>query len=212
MTEDTLADLARLRAIAEEGRRMPLLGGRHLILWGAVVALASSLHGALVADLLPLPMIAAAFFWFGLTAAAAFIGRSLPMIRHMRGAGNDVGNRVERSVWQMGGALLWLTGLGILAAAYWHLHQTGKPDLFLLFTMMPPLTFGVYAIALRVSAEAASLPQLKPYALISLGFVPVTLLLAGSVWQFGAMAVGVLLVSVLPGRMMLALEKGQANG
>jgi hypothetical protein len=212
MTEDTLADIARLRAIAEEGRRMPLLGGRHMILWGSVVALASALHGAVLAGILPWPMISAAFIWFGLTGMAALASRSLRMTKHMHGVGNDVGNRVERGVWQMGGALMWLTALGILAAAYWHLHRTGKPELFLLFTMLPPLMFGVYAIALRVASEAASVPQLRPYALLSIGFVPVTLLLAGQVWQFAAMAVGVLLVSILPGRMMIALEGGKGNG
>lgn len=212
MTEDTLADIARLRAIAEEGRRMPLLGGRYMILWGSAVAIASLLHGALVARLLPLPMITAAFIWFGLTGAAALASRSPRMKSHMQGQGNDVGNRVERGVWQMGGALMWLTSLGILSAAFWHLHLTGKPDLFGLFVMMPPLMFGVYAIALRVAADVATVPQLRPYALMSLAFVPLTVLLAGSAWQFGVMTIGVLLVSILPGRMMIALEGGQGNG
>jgi hypothetical protein len=200
----SIADLARLRAIAEEGRRMPLLGGRHLILWGSVVALASALHGAVVSQFVPLPMISIAFIWFGLTGLANFISRSFKMgAAHKH---NDVANRVERSVWQIGGAVLWLTPIGILAAANLPLQQTGKPFFYLLFATMPSLTFGVYAIALRVAAEVSDIAALRRYALLSLAFVPICLMLVGSVWQFVAMSIGILLVSILPGRMMLALE------
>ncbi len=212
MTEDAIADLARLRELAEEGRRLPLLGGRHMIMWGSVIALASTLHGALIAKLLPLPMISAAVIWFGLTGAAAFASGSLKHVRTKNGHGNDLGNRVERTVWSVGGAIMWLTSLGILAAAYLTLNRTGSSQLFLLFTMLPALMFGIYAIALRVAAEVASIEQLKPYVLLSLAFIPITLLLAGSAWQFVAMTIGVLLVSVLPGRMLIALEKATAHG
>jgi hypothetical protein len=205
-----LADLARLRAIAEEGRRMPLLGGRYLILWGSAIALASALHGAVVSHMLPLPMISVAFIWFGLTGLAALVSRAFKTGAASKG--NDVANRVERSVWQMGGAVLWLTPIGILAAINLPLLPAGKPFMYLLFATMPSLMFGVYAIALRVAAEVSDLAALRHYALLSLAFVPLCLLLVGSVWQFVAMTIGVLLVSILPGRMMIALEQVAAHG
>jgi hypothetical protein len=37
--------------------------------------------------------------------------------------------------------------------------------------------------------------------------MPISPMLAGGAWQFAAMTLGVILVSILPGRMMLALEK-----
>ncbi|MEQ1508766.1 MAG: hypothetical protein ABL909_00015 [Sphingopyxis sp.] len=208
---DPLADLARLRAIAEQGRRLPLLGGRIMILWGAVIALASALHGAVVAHILPWPMASAGLIWFGLMGLAAVFSRWLHTPASASRSMNDIGNRVEKSVWQMGGGLLWLSSLAILGAAYLSLYQSGSSSLFLVFTMMPAIMFGVYAIALRVAAEVASLDQLKPFALLSLALAPVTILLANTPWQFVVMGVGVLIVSILPGHILIQLESAHCG-
>jgi hypothetical protein len=76
---------------------------------------------------------------------------------------------------------------------------------------MPALTFGVYAIALATSAEVAALDLLKRFAFLSLAFVPITILLAGSYWQFAAVALGIALVSIVPGHIMLAAERARVS-
>lgn len=212
MTEEALADLARLRDIAEQGRRLPLMGGRHLILWGGVVALASFLHFAVFAQILPWPAVSVAVIWFGLTGLAAIISR-MPIIHGgAKRARTDVGNRVERAVWQAGGAFLGLSAIAIFAHGYLTLHQDHTALGFALFQMMPALTFGVYAIAMRVSAEIAELQEFKPFAWISLLMAALTIILAGSLWQFVATVIGVITVSIIPGLKLLRIEAGHHNG
>jgi hypothetical protein len=212
MTNNPAEDLARLRAIAEDGRRMPLLGGRALIMWGVTIALASALHGLVAARLLPLPMISIAVIWFGSTGLTGLIVRVKMRGKTARGQGNDMGNRIERGVWQTGGAIFWLTAIAILITANIQLNRTGNPQLFILFGMFPTLMFGVYAIALRVSAEVAGFDELKRYSLISLVFVPVSTVLIGSLWQFAALALGALIVSIMPGRLLIAREDAVRRG
>jgi hypothetical protein len=212
MTDDAIADLARLRTIAEEGRRLPLMGGRHLILWGSVIALATVLHGAVFTQILPLPAVSVAFIWFGLTGMAGLLGRSGWLRGGKKRLRHDVGNRTERAVWQVGGVFLGLTAFMILLHGYWVLNLQNMTHGFALFEMMPALTFGVYAIALRVSAEVAALDTLKPFAWISVAMAGVSILLAGTAWQFPVTALGVICVSILPGLKLCALEAGRDNG
>ncbi len=206
MTEDSI-DLARLRAIAEEGRRAPLLGGRHMILWGSAIIAASLLHWGVVMRVLPWPPIALAAIWFGLTGAAGLMSGSRLILRAEHRASSDLGNRVERIIWQFGGALLGIVATSIFIVAMIVEARTGNTQRFFLFAMMPPISFGVYAIALRTTAEVAAQIALKPYALASLLFVALTVALAGSPWQMPATALGILVVAILPGRLMLAAER-----
>ena len=211
MTNEAIADLARLREIAEEGRRLPLHGGRYLILWGSAVALATLLHGAVAAQILPLPPMAIAVIWFGLMIGAWLIAH-FGFGRSMKASANDIGNRIERTVWQIGGGFLGLIALSIFLSAFITLSQSGNASRFALFTLMPPIMFGVYAIALRVTVEAAALPALKPYALIALVFAAITILLAGQLWQFVVSAIGICIVAIAPGLMLLRIEAGANHG
>lgn len=206
MNHDPIADLARLREIAEEGRRQPLLGGRHLILWGCAIALAALLHWGVAYRYLPWPQIAIAVIWASLVTGTAIAARSPLLLRPQLRQSIDLGNRVERLIWQYGGTLLALIAASMFAAAMVKLNQSGDDSGFRLFQLMPPLTFGVYAIALRITAEVANVPALKPYALLSLIFAAGTALLAGSMSQLLVAAAGYLVVSVLPGRTLIGLE------
>ncbi len=212
MNDDAIADLARLRMIAEEGRRLPLMGGRHLILWGSVISLATLLHGAIFTRILPLPPISVALIWFGLTCLAALLGQSSWMLANKQRLGHDIGNRIERSVWQAGGLFLGLSAAMIFLHGYWLLKLHDTIQGFVLFEMMPAITFGVYAIAMRVSAEISALDWLKPVAWLSIAMACISILLAGSAWQFLVTAMGVVCVSILPGLKLLALEAGPKNG
>ena len=199
-------DLSRLRAIAEEGRRAPLLGGWHLILWGSAIAAALLINWAVIERLLPWPGWALAISWFGITLAAwagsATIGR-----RHAALPGADsVGNRVERTAWTIAGAFLSLLALAIFARGM----LSGDRSDFLLFEMMPPVTFGAYAVALQVSAVAAGTRSATPYTVIALAFAALTTFLVGERMQYLAAAAGILLVSIPAGLGHLAAERKAA--
>ena len=204
---DGKADLAALRALAEEGRRRPLLGGRYLVAFGIAIALASAVHGAIAARALLWPMWTIALVWAGAMAAAglfAGIGRGhRPAL--------DIGNRVEREVWRAAGFVLGGIALSVLAFGYLTLARSGEPVGFLLFAMMPPITFGTYAIALAATIAGAQVPVLRPFAALSIAFMVATVLLAGSLWQFAVMALGALVVSVIPGFLLLSRERIAAS-
>lgn len=209
---DALADLSRLRAIAEEGQKRPLLGGRHLILWGGVVAVASLLHALIVSGMIDVPAISIAIMWFGLSGLAALLSNSKAFNANKKAQSPNTSNRIERSIWAVGGAFFGLITIGIFVRAFVTLQSDGDPRLFELFALMPAITFGVYAIILRASAEAAQLDQLKFYSWASLLFVIISVMLIGHIGQFFATAVGAFLVSVVPGRLLLRLESDAQNG
>ncbi len=202
-----LDDLARLRDIAEEGRRLPLAGGRYLMLWGYTIFVAIVVQAAITLGWIPVPLIWIALTWPAIMITGGLIARHPAFSRGLRKVRPDLGARIERTVWMFGGAFLMLAPLSTVAAAYIALKTSGSGQLFTLLMGMPALTFGVYAIALAASAEIAAFARLKPYALVSLLFVPITILLAGNLWQFAAVAIGIALVSIVPGHMMLAAER-----
>ncbi len=199
-------DLSRLRAIAEEGRRAPLLGGWHLILWGSAIALALLINWAVAERLLPLPGWSLAISWFGITLAA-WAGSALIGRHHAATAeACAVGNRVERTAWMTAGAFLTILALAILARGL----ASGDPAEFMLFAVMPPVTFGAYAVALQVSAVAAGSRSAMPYMLVALAFAALTTFLIGERAQYLAAAAGILLVSIPAGLGHLAAERRAA--
>ncbi|HEX8525760.1 MAG TPA: hypothetical protein VF689_02150 [Allosphingosinicella sp.] len=196
-------DLARLRAIAEQGRNAPLLGGWHLILWGGALALALLINWAVLEGLLDWPHYALAISWFGIVlaawAASAVVGRR----QADEPGAHSVGNRVERASWITAGAFLFTLSVALLVRAS---LRGGQAD-WAMFTMMSPATFGAYAIALHASAVAANNAAAKPYVLVSLAFAAGTAFLIGDPLQYLVAAGGIALVSIPLGLTHLSNAK-----
>ena len=207
----TLEEITRLRDIAEEGRRLPLASGRYLILGGYAVTAALAAQWIVTLGWLRLPPATLMLTWPAIMLGAGLIARHRVFAPGRAKGHTSLGARVERTVWLFGGGFLTLAPVSALLAAWIEPETKGSGHILALLTAMPALTFGVYAIALAASAEIAAMPRLKRYAWVSLLFVPVTLLLAGSIWQLAAVALGILLVSVLPGTVMLAAERAHGD-
>lgn len=195
-------DLARLRAIAEEGRARPLLGGLPLIIWGLTIAVAALGHWAVATRLVPVPLWVLAPWWFVLTACAALTAGVAQRGKGDAPGAEAVANRVSRAVWQMGGTFLGTLALGFAIFAAWATSR-GAPEAWLLMTAMPPVTFGVYGVALAATAVAGNARWLLPYAWVSLGFTVATAVAIGTIAQFPLMAAGAIVVSILPGLRLL---------
>lgn len=196
-------DLARLRAIAEEGRNAPLLGGWHLILWGGAIATALLVNWAVVERLLPWPGHALAIIWFGIISAA-WIGSALLGRREAGKPGEfTIGNKVERAVWTAVGGFLTTLAVALLVRAI----LIGDPQAWSLFAMMSPVSFGAYAVALSASASAANAGAGRICALLSLGFAAATVFLIGDPAQYPVAAAGVALVTIPTGLRHLRAER-----
>lgn len=196
-------DLARLRAIAEEGRQRPLLGGPSLIVWGAAIATAALFNWLVLGRLISVPPWAISLVWFGLMGTAGLVASRY----HGRQADADAAlsnaNRVTRSVWQMGGAFLGTMAVGLTIHAYHVMANGGGAASFGALSVMAPVTFGVFGIALAATAVAGEARWLLRYAWASLAFTVVSAVLLGQLTQHLVMAAGAVLVGVLPGLRML---------
>lgn len=195
MNASAQEDLSRLRAIAEEGRSAPLLGGWHLILWGSAIALALLINWAVIERILPWPGWSLAISWFGIVFLAW--GASILIGRGKAGSPGalSVGNRVERAVWTTAGAFLFVLAVALFVRA----SLGSDPAAWSLFELMPPVTLGVYAVALRASAVAGDSPIANPYVFVALAFAAATAFLIGDRTQYLVAAAGILLVSIPAG-------------
>ena len=197
-------DLRMMRELAEEGRNRPLLSGRHLVLFGAAIALASMLHALVMLRVLPWSPNALPIIWLGLIVPAMVVSK---LWRSGEATWQpSLGHKVEQAVWQAGGAFLGIVSVSTLALAYLRLERDGETVTFYLMSMIAPVTFGVYATALAASAAAGRVAALRPFAALSMAFVVATALTAGTAAQFAVMGAGVLLVSVVPGVMLIKRE------
>lgn len=199
-------DLARLRAIAEEGRRRPLLGGRSLVVWGFAIAIAALADAAVRVRVLPLAPASIGLIWFAITGAAAVLSSLLRRRAAVPTGAPSVANKVERAVWQMAGSFLFTLGIGLTLSASF--APNGGWRAWRLLSVMPPVSFGVFAVALAATATAGDVPWLRRFAWASLGFTAASAWLVGNVWQLPLMALGALIVWAWPGLLMIRDEAG----
>jgi hypothetical protein len=198
MSAPSQDDLTRLRAIAEQGRNVPLLGGWHLILWAGATVLGLLINWAVVRHVLPWPAYALGISWFGLVFAAWGGSFLIDRFQAGRPGAFSVGNRIERAAWIAAGAFLFILALALLVRAV----LSGDPGAWSLFAVMTPVSFGVYAIAFYASAGGGG--TARPYAILSLVFAAATAVMIGSPEQYLVAAAGVALVLIPPGLGHLA--------
>lgn len=196
-------DLARLRAIAEEGRNAPLLGGAQLVLWGGAIATALMVNWAVAERILPVPDWSLAISWFGIVFAA-WIGSALLGRREAGKPGAyTIGNKVERTVWTTVGGFLMTLAVALFIRAM----VSRDPQSWELFAIMSPVSFGAYAVALGASASATEPHADRAYVLLSLGFAAATAFLIGDPAQYPVAAAGVALVTIPAGLRHLRAER-----
>ena len=143
--KDLRDDIAFMRALAEEGRSAPLLGGGILMAAGLIFGAASVAHWSVMAGLLRVSPWAILMVWMaaglGFGVAATLLGRRS---RRQAGATATV-NRATRAMWSAVGwtIVVILVGMGIMAA------RLGQPNLMSLF---PVIVLPLYGAAWSVAA------------------------------------------------------------
>ena len=201
----TAEDLSFVREIAEEGRLRPLQGGPYLTLWGTVTSVGLAQTWAIVSGALALSPIFIGVFWVLLVAIG--IAGTIYFGRRDAACADSLtlASKVERQVWQTGGLFI-----GLFAAMIYVLVATAGPrlaaagmDVNLLFMLISPVSFGVYAIALATTAVAGRAGWLWPFVGIAFAVAAGTMLLIANLAQFGAAIAGVIAVVIAPGLMMI---------
>jgi len=195
MNEMKLEELARLRDIAEQGRNAPLLGGSHMLIWGAVISLALLIHWVFLMGLTGLPEYFLAINWFGLIGAGWVLSFLVETKQQDKSEIYSFGNQTANNVWTSVGAFLAILAVSLFAYAL----AAGDRGAWSILSIMAPVSFGSYSIALNATHVAAPGNGLRVFAYISLGFCVVTALMIGSSAQHLVAAGGMLFSVVIPG-------------
>jgi len=141
---EVLQDLEYVRALAEEGRSAPLLGGGHLAAFGALTGLAYLCHWSVLTFELEPVAFGAGWGGYGLLMAIA----GALMDRRARGkpGGGAIGNRVERTVWFAAGMAIFAVFAG---AAIRSIAKGSGAEMDLL----APTVFAAYATGLLTTGR-----------------------------------------------------------
>ncbi len=194
------ADLAYMRALAEQGREAPLLGGRFHVWWGVWTAIAWLAHGATVAGIAPWPAQWLWLVWVGYGVigggVSSFLSRG---VRHKPGTG-AVGNVVERLVWPaaMGGAAAFI--VGVLAAVAF----VDAPRI--LTDLIVPVVFLGYGVALMMTGLLSGQAWLRAPALVHYAAAATTPFLVGQPILYLVAAIVVSVVGIAVGVALLSRE------
>lgn len=201
MTQDEMqSELAYLKSMAENGARAPSIGGRFSIWWGALAAIAFTLHWAIVTGVLGQVTISLLGLWVSYIIVGSigsyFLGRSL---KSMPGTGSP-GNRHSSAVWQAMGAgvlcFFFVILLGVLLGRF-------EPVMFNLILPVAFLGYGIgwLSTAMMNRSYSEAMPGLL--ALIGMGVClfyftdPVIYLVA---------AITALVAQVVPGVIQMTRE------
>ncbi len=212
-------DLAIARALAMEPEVSPLSGGVHYVIFGLTMFGCLIFQWSVVAGVVAISPWAIAIVWFGgMAAAAALTGIAARRSTEAPGA-FAVGNAVSNAAWRASGRFLGLFALALFAAAFaapdW-MFGAGAGDgagrlIAAAFSIFLPVSFGVYSVAMAASAAAAKSEMLGRFSFLALLVMAVTIALIGRPAQMLVAAAGILLVSVLPGLLLIREARNQRN-
>jgi hypothetical protein len=194
--DQMLDDLAHARALAEEGRNAPLVGGAYLILFGVLLAACYVFQWAVLARVLPYGANTIGFVWMGFGAAAiigvALIGRR---IQNLPGAA-AIANRVDRAVWHGVAAAIIVTVAGAVARAI-VADDFGAPNAIV------AAGFGLYGVALYATAAVGGHLWLRNFAIQAWVLSGLMWFYVNETWLYLLAAGGCIAVLIAPGIIML---------
>lgn len=200
MTRDeVLQDLAYARALAEEGRHAPLIGGSYFVLFGVLLAIAYSAQWSVLSGAWPVGQQVIGFTWIGFGAAAA-IGVTLlsRRVRKLPG-GAAISNQVDRAVWNGAAIAIIACVVGAVLRAM-VTHDFTAPDAIM------AAGFGLYGVAIYASARAGGHPWLQSFAWIAWAVSAALWFFMHEVWTYLVAAAACVIVLIAPGIMMLRRE------
>lgn len=197
--EEMLADLAYARTLAEEGRHAPLLGGAHLMFWGALNSAAFIAHWAVLTGVIAVGPSGYAYVW-GAYGVVAFIGMALLRMRTRTKPGlTTIGARAEQAIWTGVGAALIAIVLGSIGRLIVAQEPTAPNAIF-------GAAFGLYGAALIAVSALAAQKWMRFFGFVSVGVAGALCLFANEPFAYLIAAGGSVLVLIAPGVVLLKNE------
>jgi hypothetical protein len=198
--EELMSDLSYARALAEEGRHAPLLGGAYLMFWGVLNAVAFTAHWAALIDRLPrLDGFIFPIIWAGYGIVAGIGSYALRQRVCEKPGRSAIGVRAERAIWSGAAMALLAIVLGSIARMIMTDDPTAPNAIF-------GAAFAIYGAALFAVASLAELGWMRRFAWLSAGVALTLCLFANDDWAYLYAAIGSLLVLAWPGALLLKRE------
>ncbi|NHK28866.1 hypothetical protein FF098_013170 [Parvularcula flava] len=197
-------DLAYIKAIAEEGRNTPLIGGRNFLIWGGLVGTTALL--VFLMEVQVIPYFSQMILWTGTLVLGWIISFIINGKSHERPGASSLSNRTVNAAWLACGIFVTVYWLSIVAAML--LVQEGGYPVRFLFATMFPVAFGLYGLAFFATAVVAHQPWYRWISVASWA-IACFLLLSLSIWPDAYMlvaAIGTYAVVLLPGYVMVRNE------
>ena len=192
-------DIAFMRALAEEGRAAPLLGGAILLTAGLVFGGASVAHFAISASGAHLTPWIYPILWIGSAVVFTVILQVLKTRYRGRPGISSPSNRAMGGVWQGVGwaAFALFIALGI---ASW------KLDSPVIFGLFPSAILVLYGAAWTLAARMSDLKWMRWIALMAFVFAALMPLLLNDTRIYLVYAAALGLTAALPGVLLMRQE------
>ena len=195
-------DIAYMKALAQEGRQTPLLGGRILISAGLIFGLASVVAYGIDSGILAVPPVAYAVLWGG--ALLAFFAILIWQIRQTdrKPGAQSVANRAAGVGWMGVGLAIFVMSLA-MSGVSWKMQSD------VAFMLFPSLIFALYGSGWAVSATMSDQKWQWRLAIACWIAAPLIALLTGSPLMWLGYAAGLFLFALLPGVLLVRQEPSE---
>ena len=194
-------DLANLRAIAEEGRYAPLMGGAHLVSYGSIFATIISILW--IAFQFPKVLENGVTTFIGvcilsLIVLSTFLGRRF----NAKPTSNTTVSKIERSVWRITHLSVMICFFAInLATAF------GRDSPVRDYSFMGTVVFCQYGVALFVTAVISKQKWLQVPAFGALAAAMSFIMIGPNLIAMPITAAYIILLAVIPGIILMRQEK-----
>ncbi|MGO4410200.1 MULTISPECIES: hypothetical protein [unclassified Brevundimonas] len=195
-------DIAYMKALAQEGRQAPLLGGSILISAGLIFGLASIFAYGIDSGIIAVAPVAYAILWGG--AMLAFFAVLMWQIRRScyKPGAKSAANRAASAGWMGVGLGVFVMSLS-MAVIGWKTHSAIPSLIF------PSLIFALYGSGWAVSATMSDQKWQWKLAIACWIAAPLIAFLSGSPLMWLAYAAGLFLFALLPGVLLVRQEPSE---
>jgi hypothetical protein len=200
MTRDELAsDLAYVRAMAEEGRHAPLLGGSHFLFWGLLNAVTYLLHWSVLEGFISLGGLEFPLLWAGYGVIAAIGMMTLRGRVSDKPGKSSLGVRAERAIWAGVTIAIVIIALGCIG------RMAIEGDPLAPNNIMAPV-LALFGAALTATAMLARENWLNLFAIVAYAFALIVGAFANAAWAYPLAAAANFIVLAIPGIVLLRRE------
>jgi hypothetical protein len=195
-------DIAFMRALAEEGSQVPMLGGGITAAAGLIFGLASVVHWLIQSEILRVNEWFFMGTWVGAGVLFGIVCTLLIRRTRAQAGANSVVNKATGSAWSAVGFAIFTTFLGMLAIFY----ATKNDGVFYIF---PVMILALYGAAWTVAADLTGKGWLRVVALASFAGAVVMGLLTNHPMQMLAYAAALILLAFVPGVILMRQEPSE---